>query len=182
MPLTVSVEAMKSESLVVIARSFRRRVAPAQMTIAVGAITAAMSILFACATSPTPTDSTTSSSTEPAADGSAGVTDTERDAGPDVASGDKDAAPAASSKCVAKRVADENTCAEECDVRLLLPGKDHYCSLQCQTTSECAALGPGLVCPSTIGACVPSCTANASCTAAGFRRCDVAAGGCDTID
>jgi hypothetical protein len=31
------------------------------------------------------------------------------------------------------------------------------------------------------GACVPTCTADAECTAQGFKRCDTTAGACDTI-
>lgn len=72
-------------------------------------------------------------------------------------------------------------CGDTCDVRLLLPGGDKYCTMTCAKDADCVPLGAGLVCSTSVGTCMPACTADASCTAAGFKRCDTTAGACDTI-
>jgi len=104
------------------------------------------------------------------------------DAGPASEDGGADTgSEAASGACIVKRAADFAACAEECGARLTLPRGGVYCSTSCETTKDCAALGGDLICPETIGACVPRCAGNASCTAGGFQRCDTETGGCDTL-
>jgi hypothetical protein len=72
-------------------------------------------------------------------------------------------------------------CGDACDVRLNLPGGDKYCTMQCAKDADCVPLGAGLVCSTSVGTCMPACTGDASCTAAGFQRCDTTVGACDTI-
>lgn len=106
---------------------------------------------------------------------------TRHDAG---AGAGEDAGP--TTGCRAKRASNADLCAEDCDARLLLPAGGYYCSRQCEDSAECAPLDSApastLVCPNTIGACVPRCTSDATCKSAGFLRCDLSTGGCDTID
>lgn len=83
--------------------------------------------------------------------------------------------------CVVKRAAKTADCAEDCDARLFLPGGDAFCTLMCSTNADCAKYGADLVCSSGTGTCMPKCTADSSCTTAGFKRCDADAGACDTI-
>lgn len=100
-----------------------------------------------------------------------------------------DAAPdVADDRCHVKRVAASRDCVRPdgvddhaCDARLTLPAGDVYCTFQCARASDCAGLGLDLVCPPEIGACTPRCASDAACKAAGFLRCDMAAGGCDTL-
>lgn len=75
-------------------------------------------------------------------------------------------------------------CGDTCDVRLLLPGGDKYCTITCATDAECTPLGAGLICSTGdagTSTCVPACTSDAQCVAAGFKRCEPSIGGCDTI-
>ncbi len=84
--------------------------------------------------------------------------------------------------CTARRTSGTAPqCGDTCDVRLLLPGGDKYCTMTCAKDADCAPLGAGLVCSTGVGTCMPACTADASCAAAGFQRCDTTAGACDTI-
>lgn len=85
--------------------------------------------------------------------------------------------------CTAKRTpAATPSCGETCDVRLLLPGGDKYCTMTCAADKDCVPLGTGLVCSTTgTGTCVPACKTDAECKAAGFLRCDTSVGGCDTL-
>jgi hypothetical protein len=85
--------------------------------------------------------------------------------------------------CTAKRTpAAAPTCGETCDVRLLLPGGDKYCTMTCAADKDCVPLGTGLVCSTTgTGTCVPACKTDTECKAAGFLRCDTGVGGCDTL-
>lgn len=84
--------------------------------------------------------------------------------------------------CTAKRTpAAAPTCGATCDVRLLLPGGDKYCTMTCAKTADCASLGAGLVCSTVVGTCMPACAADGECTAAGFARCDATVGACDTL-
>lgn len=110
--------------------------------------------------------------------------------GPDAASGDTASRPdtgvdagsdAPTGACVVKRAMASSACAEDCGARLTLPGGGVYCTTECAITADCAEYGGDLVCPETIGACVPRCTGNASCTTGGFLRCDTQTGGCDTL-
>ena len=106
-----------------------------------------------------------------AASGDAASPDTGLDAGSDAPTG----------ACVVKRATASAACAEDCGARLTLPGGGVYCTTECAVTADCAELGSDLICPDTIGACVPRCTGNASCTTGGFLRCDTQTGGCDTL-
>jgi hypothetical protein len=93
-----------------------------------------------------------------------------------------DAIPFDAAGCTAMRTpAAAPTCGDTCDVRLLLPGGDKYCTMQCAKDADCVPLGAGLVCPTSVGTCLPACTGDAPCLAAGFKRCDTAVGACDTI-
>ena len=115
-----------------------------------------------------------------------GVTDAGSDtassetSGSDTASSDA-AETAPSDTCIIKRAATTKDCAELCDARLFLPGGDAYCTITCAKDSECTPLGADLKCSTETGTCMPKCTDNASCTSAGFKRCDADAGACDTI-
>lgn len=84
-------------------------------------------------------------------------------------------------QCVIKRAAKTADCAAPCDARLFLPAGDAWCTVTCASTAECAALGTGLICSTETGTCMPVCTTNDTCTAAGFKRCDTTVGACDTI-
>jgi hypothetical protein len=53
--------------------------------------------------------------------------------------------------------------------------------VSCAVTQDCTDLGADLVCPDTIGACMPRCTGDASCITGGFERCDMQTGACDTL-
>jgi len=88
---------------------------------------------------------------------------------------------APSDTCVIKRAATTKDCAELCDARLFLPGGDAWCTITCAKDAECTPLGADLKCSTETGTCMPKCTDNASCTSAGFKRCDADAGACDTI-
>lgn len=112
------------------------------------------------------------------------------DAASDTASADTGAADAgapevasetASTTCVVKRTAKTADCAEDCDARLFLPGGDAFCTLMCAKDGDCTKYGADLGCSSGTGTCMPRCTTDASCTGAGFKRCDADAGACDTI-
>jgi len=83
--------------------------------------------------------------------------------------------------CAVKRSATAKACDESCGARLTLPARDSFCTIECAQDSDCAGPLSGLLCPETIGACVPSCTTDASCKAAGFLRCDPQTKACDTI-
>jgi hypothetical protein len=83
--------------------------------------------------------------------------------------------------CGVKRAASAGACADACDARLALPGGGSFCTIQCGHDSDCGGPGADLICPGTVGACVPRCAADASCKAAGFLRCDADTDGCDTL-
>jgi hypothetical protein len=83
--------------------------------------------------------------------------------------------------CGVRRSATAKTCDESCGARLTLPAGGSFCTIECAHDSDCAAPLSGLLCPETIGACVPSCTTDASCIAAGFLRCDAQTKACDTL-
>jgi len=83
--------------------------------------------------------------------------------------------------CGVERAASGAACADACDARLALPGGGSFCTIQCGHDSDCGGPGGNLICPGTIGACVPRCAADASCKTAGFLRCDTDTGGCDTL-
>ncbi len=140
----------------------------------VGSVTLALTL--GCSSSseaPVPQDGATDVVAE-----ASDAADTSGDAGSD----SSDVAEAPASGCTAKRTpAAAPTCGEDCDVRLLLPGGDKYCTMTCAAEKDCAPLGTGLVCSSTVGTCVPACKTDAECTAAGFKRCDTTVGGCDTV-
>ncbi|MBL8718562.1 MAG: hypothetical protein JNL79_21455 [Myxococcales bacterium] len=138
-------------------------------------IASLLAFLVGCSSSteaPTTTDGATDAAAEAA--------DTSSDAGSDASDAVEADAPA--SGCTAKRTpAAAPTCGEDCDVRLLLPGGDKYCTMTCAADKDCAPLGTGLMCSSTVGTCVPACKTDPECTAAGFERCDTTVGGCDTM-
>jgi len=83
--------------------------------------------------------------------------------------------------CVVRRATDGSGCAEDCDARLTLPGGGKWCTMQCEAPSDCATPAGDLTCPPEVVACVPRCTNDATCKALGFKRCDLDAGGCDTL-
>ncbi|HSO31074.1 MAG TPA: hypothetical protein VLT33_01125 [Labilithrix sp.] len=83
--------------------------------------------------------------------------------------------------CVVHRAASSAGCAEDCGARLTLPGGDRYCTIECAVAKDCEGYGADLICPDTIGACVPRCTGDQACKAGGFARCDAETGGCDTL-
>ena len=83
--------------------------------------------------------------------------------------------------CVVERVAKSSTCSADCGARLSLPAGDTYCTTECASDGECTVLGAGLKCSTETGTCMPTCTVQASCTGAGFARCDLTVGACDTI-
>ncbi len=138
---------------------------------------ALLAFLVGCSSSteaPTTTDGATDAAPE------VDAADTSSDAGSDASDAVEADAPA--SGCTAKRTpAAAPTCGEDCDVRLLLPGGDKYCTMTCTADKDCAPLGTGLMCSSTVGTCVPACKTDPECTAAGFKRCDTTVGGCDTM-
>lgn len=129
-------------------------------------------LLFGCSSRPGP--ATTASSTTPAP-----ATETSDDASPPADVQPDASVEPPSTTCVVKRAASSSACAEDCDARLTLPAGGVYCSRQCETDADCG--GADLFCPATIGACVPRCSSDSFCTAAGFLRCDAEVGGCDTI-
>jgi hypothetical protein len=133
---------------------------------------AVLLLLASCASSPR-----TTASTGPSSDGDSN----EPAGGEDASSADAGAEAALTDGCAAKRVATSAECAEDCDARLKLPAGGSYCTMQCAQSSDCTSLGAALLCPETIGACVPRCTGDDSCKAAGFRRCDLETGACDTL-
>lgn len=67
---------------------------------------------------------------------------------------------------------------EGCDVFAALPSGDEFCTLSCEKATDCPR---GVVCNPNVGACMPPCTEDKSCTAAGFLRCDQAGKTCTTI-
>lgn len=83
--------------------------------------------------------------------------------------------------CTVKRAATSKTCDDACGARLTLPAGGSFCTMECAKDSDCAAPLSGLLCPETIGACMPSCSTDASCAAAGFARCDPQTKACDTL-
>jgi hypothetical protein len=83
--------------------------------------------------------------------------------------------------CAVKRAPTAKTCDENCGARLTLPAGGSFCTIECAKDSDCAAPLSGLLCPATVGACMPSCTTDASCKAAGFLRCDPQTKACDTL-
>jgi hypothetical protein len=111
------------------------------------------------------------SPTDPAGDASAADADVSVDAG---------AFPTLDG-CGVKRSATAKACDENCGARLTLPAGGSFCTVECAHDSDCAAPLSGLLCPETIGACVPSCSADAACIAAGFLRCDPQTKACDTL-
>ena len=130
------------------------------------------SILVACSSSSTQAPA-------PASDASTTVPEPTEpvDAGADTAP--ETEAPIVVGDCTVKRVANPDSCDEPCDARLLLPSKNgSYCTIACEKDSDC---GGKLKCPETVGACMPPCTSDATCKAAGFARCDAKTGACDTI-
>lgn len=121
-----------------------------------------------------------SSGSAPAPNGSdAGTEAAATEAGSDAADAGAEAAPIVG--CAATRVKKSAECSADCDARLLLPAGDTYCTLQCTGDSECASHGTGLKCSTETGTCMPRCTTPAECTNAGFARCDLTVGACDTI-
>jgi hypothetical protein len=83
--------------------------------------------------------------------------------------------------CIIKRAATSKACAENCGARLTLPAGGSFCTIECATDKECGAPLSGLLCPATIGACMPKCSADTECKAAGFARCDLDTKACDTL-
>jgi hypothetical protein len=146
---------------------------------------AVLALLVGCSTRTTSTSSPDAGNAPPIDDTDAGndpSPDADAGTGADAAVDGGGAIDLAG--CLVKRAASSGACAEECDARLTLPGGGVFCSVACEKASDCAspaAPHANLTCPPEVGACVPRCTADASCKAAGFRRCDVAAGGCDTL-
>ena len=127
-------------------------------------------LLFGCSSRAAPTSSASTTTPAPAETSDAST--------PEDVEADASVEPP-STTCVVKRAASSGACAEDCDARLTLPAGGVYCSRQCETDADCT--GVDLFCPATIGACVPRCTSDSSCTEAGFLRCDAEVGGCDTI-
>lgn len=71
-------------------------------------------------------------------------------------------------------------CGDVCGVHLTLVGpSDWYCTQDCSDPTQCGGVA-GLTC-APYGACVPTCAGDAECKAQGFKRCDTAAGACDTL-
>jgi len=82
--------------------------------------------------------------------------------------------------CVIRHEKTGPACGDVCGVHLTLVGpSDWYCTQDCSDATQCGGVA-GLTC-APYGACVPTCTADAECTAQGFKRCDTTAGACDTI-
>jgi hypothetical protein len=142
----------------------------------------------ACATGVDAT--TTVEPAEPSAPDHAAGTDAASDeSAPSAPSPAPDAAPdVVEGRCHVQRVAKSRDCVRPdgtddhaCDARLTLPAGDVYCTFQCARASDCDGLGADLVCPPEVGACTPRCTGDATCKAGGFKRCDLTAGGCDTL-
>jgi len=149
------------------------------------ALAVGLALVAACSSSGSSTGST--GSTGSSSSGGSFAPDAEVDAAePVVDGGGIDAETASDAMrptdgCVVQRVAKSTACAADCGARLRLPAGDTYCTTECGSDSECSVLGAGLKCSSEIGTCMPSCTDQASCTGAGFARCDLTAGACDTL-
>lgn len=111
------------------------------------------------------------STSEPSSDASTGTTDATTDAG----------AHSTLEGCAVKSAATSKACDEGCGARLTLPAGGSFCTIECAKDSDCAAPLSGLLCPDTVGACMPSCSTDASCKAAGFARCDPQTKACDTL-
>lgn len=111
------------------------------------------------------------SASEPSSDASTGTSDATTDAG---------AIPTLEG-CAVKSAATSKACDEGCGARLTLPAGGSFCTIECAKDSDCAGPSSGLLCPDTIGACMPSCSTDASCKAAGFARCDPQTKACDTL-
>lgn len=83
--------------------------------------------------------------------------------------------------CVVTAVTTGSQCHDDCDVRLTLPNNGRFCSLICSADAQCTPYGAALVCPTDVGACLPSCATDAECQGKGLPRCHPVGKFCDSL-
>jgi hypothetical protein len=83
--------------------------------------------------------------------------------------------------CQVKVSATPGGCSDDCDARLTLPNNSRFCTVICTNDPDCKVYSASLTCSTEVGTCMPSCTTDASCQAAGFPRCHPVGSFCDTI-
>lgn len=155
------------------------------MIVRAGAFAGVFLFALACSSSHTAAG-TADGGGAPAANDGGGAETPDTDASVDASAEGVDASADAGSGptvdgCLITRATTAKACAENCGARLTLPGGGSFCTIECATDTECNAPVTGLLCPSTVGACMPKCTKDAECKAAGFARCDPDTKACDTI-
>ncbi len=72
-------------------------------------------------------------------------------------------------------------CAADCEAHLFLPGGRSFCTLTCAGDGACTPYGANLTCATEVGTCMPRCSDDAGCQAAGFPRCHPVGSFCDTL-
>jgi hypothetical protein len=72
-------------------------------------------------------------------------------------------------------------CAADCEAHLFLPGGMSFCTLTCEGDGACTPYGANLTCAAEVGTCMPRCSDDAGCQAAGFPRCHPVGSFCDTL-